>query len=105
MKFRYEFFPGMVILVKRMTFFLNVFYQWIYLVLFLSMNRARLLLADGRLFEGKAFGAEGETVGEICFNTGMTGYQEILTDPSYCRQIVTMTSPHIGNYGGNSEDI
>ena len=69
------------------------------------MSRARLLLADGRLFEGKVFGAEGETVGEVCFNTGMTGYQEILTDPSYCRQIVTMTSPHIGNYGVNSEDI
>ena len=69
------------------------------------MSRARLLLADGRLFEGMVFGAEGETVGEVCFNTGMTGYQEILTDPSYCRQIVTMTSPHIGNYGVNSEDI
>lgn len=69
------------------------------------MSRARLLLADGRFFEGMVFGAEGETVGEVCFNTGMTGYQEILTDPSYCRQIVTMTSPHIGNYGVNSEDI
>ena len=64
-----------------------------------------LLLADGRMFEGKSFGYNGETTGEVCFNTGMTGYQEILTDPSYCKQIVTMTSPHIGNYGINEEDI
>ena len=68
-------------------------------------NSAILLLADGRIFEGKSFGYQGETTGEVCFNTGMTGYQEILTDPSYCRQIVTMTSPHIGNYGINEEDI
>ena len=68
-------------------------------------NSAILLLADGRIFEGKSFGYQGETSGEVCFNTGMTGYQEILTDPSYCRQIVTMTSPHIGNYGINEEDI
>jgi carbamoyl-phosphate synthase small subunit len=66
---------------------------------------AVLLLQDGRFFYGDIFGAEGETIGEVCFNTGMTGYQEILTDPSYCKQIVTMTSPHIGNYGVNSEDI
>ena len=64
-----------------------------------------LLLADGRKFEGISFGHVGETSGEVCFNTGMTGYQEILTDPSYCKQIVTMTSPHIGNYGVNEEDI
>ena len=64
-----------------------------------------MLLEDGRIFIGKSFGAEGETVGEVCFNTGMTGYQEILTDPSYCRQIVTMTAPHIGNYGVNPDDI
>ena len=64
-----------------------------------------MLLEDGRIFTGKPFGAEGETVGEVCFNTGMTGYQEILTDPSYCRQIVTMTAPHIGNYGVNPDDI
>ena len=64
-----------------------------------------MLLEDGRFFIGKPFGAEGETVGEVCFNTGMTGYQEILTDPSYCRQIVTMTAPHIGNYGVNPDDI
>ena len=69
------------------------------------MEKAILLLEDGRFFTGKSFGAEGETVGEVCFNTGMTGYQEILTDPSYCRQIVTMTAPHIGNYGVNPDDI
>ena len=64
-----------------------------------------LLLQDGRFFSGKFFGAEGETIGEVCFNTGMSGYQEILTDPSYCRQIVTMTAPHIGNYGVNPDDV
>ena len=63
------------------------------------MIKAQFLLADGRLFNGQSFGAEGEIIGEVCFNTGMTGYQEILTDPSYCQQIVTMTMPHIGNYG------
>ena len=68
-------------------------------------NSTILLLADGRIFEGKSFGYQGETTGEVCFNTGMTGYQEILTDPSYCKQIVTMTSPHIGNFGINEEDI
>ena len=69
------------------------------------MKKAILLLEAGRFFTGKPFGAEGETVGEVCFNTGMTGYQEILTDPSYCRQIVTMTTPHIGNYGVNLDDV
>ena len=69
------------------------------------MGKAILLLEDGRFFLGKPFGAKGETSGEVCFNTGMTGYQEILTDPSYCRQIVTMTAPHIGNYGVNIDDI
>ena len=66
---------------------------------------AILLLEDGRSFEGAAFGHTGETTGEVCFNTGMSGYQEILTDPSYCQQIVTMTAPHIGNYGVNPDDI
>ena len=66
---------------------------------------AVLLLKDGRMFQGFSFGSEGKTMGEVCFNTGMTGYQEILTDPSYRRQIVTMTVPHIGNYGVNPEDI
>ena len=68
-------------------------------------NSAILLFEDGREFHGSSLGYIGETTGEICFNTGMSGYQEILTDPSYCKQIVTMTSPHIGNYGVNAEDI
>ena len=63
------------------------------------------MLEDGTTFSGKSFGAIGKTLGEVCFNTGITGYQEILTDPSYAKQIVTMTAPHIGNYGVNSEDI
>ena len=68
-------------------------------------KKAVLLLEDGRSFHGWSFGTKGETAGEVCFNTGMTGYQEILTDPSYCGQIVTMTSPHIGNYGVNPADV
>ncbi len=67
--------------------------------------KAVLALADGRIFIGKAFGARGEVSGEVVFNTSMTGYQEILTDPSYCGEIVTMTYPQIGNYGVNSEDV
>ena len=70
-----------------------------------NQKSAILLLADGRSFTGRAFGFVGETTGEVCFNTGMTGYQEILTDPSYCKQIVTMTAPHIGNYGVNADDV
>ncbi len=66
--------------------------------------RAILALEDGRTFEGTAFGATGTCVGEVCFNTSMTGYQEVLTDPSYRGQIVAMTYPHIGNYGTNSLD-
>jgi carbamoyl-phosphate synthase small subunit len=66
--------------------------------------RALLALEDGRLFEGESFGATGTTVGEICFNTSMTGYQEVLTDPSYRGQIVAMTYPLIGNYGTNEAD-
>ena len=66
--------------------------------------KAILALEDGRHFSGESFGANGEQTGEICFNTSMTGYQEILTDPSYRGQIVTMTYPHIGNYGVNSKD-
>ncbi len=69
------------------------------------MKRALLALADGAVFEGRALGHEGETVGEVVFNTAMTGYQEVLTDPSYKGQIITMTCPHIGNYGVTSEDI
>jgi len=67
--------------------------------------KAILALADGRVFHGKAFGAPGEITGEVVFNTSMTGYQEILTDPSYAGEIVTMTYPLIGNYGINPEDI
>ncbi|WP_076997240.1 glutamine-hydrolyzing carbamoyl-phosphate synthase small subunit [Variovorax sp. KK3] len=66
---------------------------------------AILALADGTVFLGNSIGAQGATTGEVVFNTAMTGYQEILTDPSYCRQIVTLTYPHIGNYGVNEEDI
>jgi carbamoyl-phosphate synthase small subunit len=66
--------------------------------------KALLALESGRLFSGTGFGAEGETSGEVVFNTSMVGYQEILTDPSYEGQIITMTSPHIGNYGVNEED-
>ncbi len=64
-----------------------------------------LVLADGTVLQGKGFGATGSAVGEVCFNTAMTGYQEILTDPSYMAQIVTFTFPHVGNVGVNSEDI
>lgn len=64
-----------------------------------------LALEDGTIFRGIAFGATGTVVGEVVFNTAMTGYQEILTDPSYCGQIVTMTTPHVGNYGVNPEDV
>ena len=66
---------------------------------------AILALADGTVYIGNSIGAAGSTVGEVVFNTSMTGYQEILTDPSYCQQIVTLTYPHIGNYGVNPEDV
>ena len=66
---------------------------------------AILALADGTVFIGNSIGAPGSTVGEVVFNTAMSGYQEILTDPSYCQQIVTLTYPHIGNYGVNLEDV
>ncbi len=66
---------------------------------------AILALQDGTVFHGISIGAEGQTIGEVVFNTSMTGYQEILTDPSYCRQIVTLTYPHIGNTGTNSDDM
>ena len=66
---------------------------------------AVLALADGTIFRGTSVGADGKTIGEVVFNTAMTGYQEILTDPSYCRQIVTLTYPHIGNTGTNSDDM
>lgn len=63
--------------------------------------QAILALADGSVFTGISIGASGSTFGEVVFNTSMTGYQEILTDPSYCQQIVTLTYPHIGSYGTN----
>ena len=66
---------------------------------------ALLVLADGTVLEGFGFGAPGHAVGEVCFNTAMTGYEEILTDPSYAVQIITFTFPHIGNVGTNEEDI
>ncbi len=67
-------------------------------------TKALLALEDGSLFHGISIGAEATSVGEVVFNTAMTGYQEILTDPSYARQIVTLTYPHIGNTGTNAED-
>ena len=71
---------------------------------FQTAKTAYLILSDGTVFKGKSFGAEGEVIGEVVFTTAMTGYQETLTDPSYCGQIVTQTFPLIGNYGVNSED-
>jgi carbamoyl-phosphate synthase small subunit len=71
----------------------------------LETTQAILVLADGTVFQGTSIGASGQTVGEVVFNTSMTGYQEILTDPSYTEQIVTLTYPHIGNTGVNAEDV
>ncbi|HEX7800541.1 MAG TPA: carbamoyl-phosphate synthase domain-containing protein, partial [Asticcacaulis sp.] len=64
-----------------------------------------LVLSDGSVYQGLGCGATGEALGEVCFNTAMTGYQEILTDPSYMEQIVAFTFPHVGNVGVNSEDV
>src|SRR5687767_8190320 len=69
-----------------------------------TAQAAALVLADGTVFRGRSIGANGSAVGEVVFNTAMTGYQEILTDPSYCRQLVTLTYPHIGNTGVNADD-
>src|SRR5437764_11932258 len=66
--------------------------------------QAILALEDGRVFRGKGYGAKGECYGEVVFNTSITGYQEIFTDPSYCGQIVVLTNPQIGNYGANQAD-
>src|SRR5580765_5851057 len=66
---------------------------------------AKLALEDGTVYTGQSFGAAGETAGEVVFNTSLSGYQEVLTDPSYRGQIVTMTYPHIGNTGVNDEDV
>jgi carbamoyl-phosphate synthase small subunit len=73
--------------------------------LFPAQPQALLALADGTVFRGRAIGAPGRATGEVVFNTAMTGYQEILTDPSYAGQIVTLTYPHIGNVGVNPEDV
>lgn len=70
-----------------------------------TRSQAILLLADGTIFHGKSIGISGKTFGEVCFNTGMTGYQEIFTDPSYFGQIMVATNPHIGNYGVNPEEV
>ena len=64
-----------------------------------------VVFADGRTVWGKGFGAEGEAVGELCFHTAMTGYQEIMTDPSFAKQVIAFTFPHIGNVGANDEDV
>jgi carbamoyl-phosphate synthase small subunit len=70
-----------------------------------AARKAVLVLEDGTVFRGKGLGAFGHALGEVCFNTSMTGYQEILTDPSYAGQIIAFTFPHIGNVGTNDEDI
>ncbi len=69
------------------------------------MNQATLILADGTIFQGEAFGKKGIATGEICFNTGMTGYQEVFTDPSYFGQVLIMNTAHVGNYGAKNSDI
>src|SRR5919206_97743 len=71
----------------------------------MNQQEALLVLQDGTVFYGKAFGALGTTGGEICFNTGMTGYQEVFTDPSYYGQVLIMNNAHIGNYGVKDEDV
>src|SRR3954468_21319362 len=71
----------------------------------MTKRPAHLVLADGTAFSGVAIGADGLTTGEAVFTTGMTGYQEVLTDPSYCGQLVTMTAPQMGNTGVNHEDL
>ena len=73
-------------------------------MIFQNKKKASLVLANGEVFEGKSFGAEGKVLGEIVFTTAMTGYQETLTDPSYCGQIITQTFPLIGNSGVNKID-
>jgi len=70
-----------------------------------TRKKALVLLADGTIFYGKSVGIEGTSTGEICFNTGMTGYQEIFTDPSYFGQLMVTTNAHIGNYGVNANEV
>jgi len=88
---------------KKLTF--KIRDVWIRIVLSYILVKAILALEDGTIFHGQGFGASGTVLGEVCFNTSMTGYQEILTDPSYKGQIVTMTYPLIGNYGINQSDV
>ncbi len=91
----------------------NLYHKWRRISLYKQITyrgriiilKAILMLEDGKLFKGENIGCSGETIGEVVFNTSMIGYQEILTDPSYCEQIVTMTYPQIGNYGVNSIDV
>ena len=71
----------------------------------MEQQPAVLLLEDGTVFHGRAIGKIGTTTGEIAFNTGMTGYQEVFTDPSYCKQILIMTTAHIGNYGVHVDEV
>ena len=71
----------------------------------MANKSAILVLADGSIYEGISVGADGDCIGELVFNTSMTGYQEMLTDPSYARQIITLTTAHVGNTGCNSEDM
>ena len=71
----------------------------------MKLKKCKILFENGQILEGHSLGKIGLTGGEVCFNTGMTGYQEILTDPSYSGQIINMTYPHIGNYGVNDEDV
>ena len=71
---------------------------------YISKSKAYILLADGTVFYGKCAGIKGVTFGELCFNTGMSGYQEIFTDPSYFGQLMVMTNPHIGNYGVTEQE-
>ena len=82
-----------------------VYQLMIHMPLIRKDRKAFLVLEDGSVFEGFAFAGAGETLGEVVFNTGMTGYQEVITDPSYKGQIVAMTYPLVGNYGINDEDI
>ena len=93
-----------------LPFFVSVYRNWLKLSVILNLevdlaNSALLVLEDGSVFKGTAIGAQGVSVVEVVFNTSMTGYQEILTDPSYAEQIVTLTYPHIGNTGTNPEDV
>ena len=69
------------------------------------MGKNIIVLANGLVLEGRSIGADGTSVGELVFNTSMSGYQEMLTDPSYCQQVITLTSPHIGNVGINEQDL